>query len=86
MSCRAWKAVEEEVGWEMAFLCSYKSDLENKGGCAMEEGDQMSLLPGDAETKGCELRDRSGSGDNGAGGRDRPRTGGDWGPDALSLL
>lgn len=55
--------------------------LENKGGCAMEEGDQMSLLHGDAETKGGELRDRSGSGD-----RDRPRTGGDWGPDALSLL
>lgn len=26
VSCSAWKAVEEEVGWEMAFLRSYKSD------------------------------------------------------------
>lgn len=26
VSCSAWKAVEEEVGWEMAFLGSYKSD------------------------------------------------------------
>lgn len=46
----------------------------------------MSLLRGDAETKDSELREKSESGIGWGWGLRGPGTGGDWGPDALTLL
>lgn len=46
----------------------------------------MSLLHGDRETKGSELREQWEWGLGGAVDREGPGAGGDWGPDPLSLL
>lgn len=56
-----------------------------KGGRAVEEGHQMSLPHGDAQTKEVSSED-SGSGMCGAVDWEGPGAGGDWGPDPVSLL
>lgn len=55
-----------------------------KGGCWAEQGDQMSIVHGDAGTKGSELREQWEWGWDGAVDRERLGTSGDWGSDQVS--